>query len=86
MALEFSVRDVKARFSEAADAVMRGERVIVTKHGQPFVELVPARKRGADVGKLERIRKELGIEQVKNAWPEQFDDPAFSRAVLGLDD
>lgn len=87
MALELSIRDAKARFAEAAAAAARGERVIVTKHGHPFVELVPARSQGrGDFARLERIRKELGIEHVDNAWPEEFDDPAFSRAVLGLDD
>lgn len=87
MALELSIRDAKARFAEAAAAAARGERVIVTRHGAPFVELVPARKKGGvDFERLAEIRKQIGIEEVENAWPEEFDDPAFSRAVLGLDD
>jgi prevent-host-death family protein len=85
--LELSIRDAKARFSEAVAAAARGERVIVTKRGAPFVELVPARKKGGvDFERLAEIRKELGIEQVEDAWPEEFDDPAFSRSVLGLGD
>ena len=40
--MELSIREAKARFTEAAAAAARGERVIVTKHGRPFVELVPA--------------------------------------------
>jgi prevent-host-death family protein len=85
--LELSIRDAKARFSEVVAAAARGERVIVTKRGAPFVELVPARKKGGiDFDRLAEIRQELGIEQVEDAWPEEFDDPAFSRAVLGLDD
>ncbi len=87
MALELSIRDAKARFAEAATAAARGERVIVTKRGAPFIEMVPARKKGGmDFEAAERIRERLGLKQVENAWPEEFDDPAFSRAVLGLDD
>jgi len=86
MALELSVRDAKTRFAEAAAAAARGERVVVTKRGQPFIELVPARKKGGmDFEAADKIRKELGLDQIVDAWPEEFDDPAFSRAVLGLD-
>jgi prevent-host-death family protein len=86
--MELSIREAKARFSEAAAAAARGERVIVTKQGQPFIELVPAKKRGGvDWEKLALIRKELGVEASKVPdWPEQFDDPAFSRKVLGLEE
>ena len=85
--MELSIREAKARFTEAAAAAARGERVVVTKHGHPFVELVPARKKGGvDWEKAARIRRELGLDKVKVEWPEEFDDPAFSRRVLGLED
>ena len=42
--MELSIREAKARFAEAAAAAARGERVVVTKHGRPFVELVPAQE------------------------------------------
>lgn len=85
--MELSIREAKARFTEAAAAAARGERVVVTKHGHPFVELVPARaKGGVDWEKAKRIRRELGLDKLKVEWPEEFDDPAFSRKVLGLED
>jgi len=85
--MELSIREAKARFTEAAAAAARGERVVVTKHGHPFVELVPARSLGGvDFAKLKRIGKELGLDKLKAEWPEEFDDPAFSRRVLGLED
>jgi len=34
---------------------------------------------------LDRRRRELGVAPVGDAWREAFDDPAFSREVLGLD-
>lgn len=34
---------------------------------------------------LDRRRRELGVEAIGDHWQEDFDDPAFSREVLGLD-
>lgn len=85
--MELSIREAKARFAEAAAAAARGERVVVTKHGHPFVELVPARTTGGmDFEKAARIRRELGIDGLKVVLPPDFDDPAFSRRVLGLEE
>jgi prevent-host-death family protein len=85
--MELSVREAKARFAEAAAAAARGERVTVTRYGKPFVELVPARARGGiDFDKLERVRRELGLDGLVIEIPPEFDDPAFSRRVLGLEE
>jgi len=84
--MELSIRDAKAHFAEAAAAAARGERVVVTKHGQPFIEMVPARKRGLNFEAGDKLRKELGLENLKIEIPDYFDDPAYSRKVLGLDD
>ena len=85
--MELPMDEAQARFCELAEAAARGERVVVTKDGHPFLELVPARKKGGvDFEKAKRIRRELGLDKLKVEWPEEFDDPAFSRRVLGLDD
>ena len=85
--MELALREAKARFSELVAAAEKGERVVITKHGRPAVELVRCRKRGGiDLQKLEAARKRLGIQGDGERWPEEFDDPAFSRRVLGLDD
>lgn len=85
--MEMSIREAKARFTEAAAAASRGERVVVTKHGRPLVELVPARKAsGMDFEKAEAVRRELGLDRLDVTLPSNFDDPAFSRQVLGLED
>ena len=87
--MELSIREAKARFAEAAAAAAaaaRGERVVVTKHGRPFVELVSAQKAlGMDFEKAKTIRRELGLDRLKVLLPPNFDDPAFSRQVLGLE-
>ncbi len=84
--MELSIREAKARFAEAA-AAARGERVVVTKHGRPFVELVAAqRASGMDFEKAAIVRRELGLDGVAIRVPADFDDPTFSRRVLGLPD
>jgi plasmid stability protein len=45
-----------------------------------------ARPKGVDFEKLERIRAELGFFEDGPSWPDEFDDPAFSRQVLGLEE
>ncbi len=85
--MELSIREVKARFAEAAAVAARGERVVVTKHGRPFVELVAARTAsGMDFEKAASVRRELGLDGLEIVLPPDFDDPAFSRRVLGLTD
>ena len=85
--MELALREAKARLSELVTAVRNGERVIITKHGRPAAELVPCDRRGGiDFDKLEAARRRLGIEGDGDRWPEEFDDPIFSRRVLGLED
>ena len=90
--MELALRDAKARLSELVTAAQRGERVIITKYGEPVVELVRCRKGrgGIDFDKLADDCRRLGIEEASPeeaaAWKADFEDPAFSRKVLGLDD
>lgn len=85
--MELSIREAKARFTEAAAAAARGERVVVTKHGRPFVELVPVKRAsGMDFEKAAVVRRELGLDGLDVRLLPEFDDPAFSRQVLGLPD
>ena len=84
--MELSVRDAKARLSQALDAAARGERVIVTRHGKPYAEIRSAEQGGPiDWDALDAHRKKMGWDKVEWEWPAEFDDPAFSREVLGLD-
>jgi len=85
--MELSVREAKARLSELIAAARNGDRVIITRYGQPAVELVRCDRRGGiDFDKLEAARRRLGIEGDGEGWPEAYNDPALSRRVLGLDD
>ena len=92
--MECPISAAKPRLSELVAAAQRGEQVVITKRGEPAVELVacPQRKRrgGIDFERLEATCKRLGIEQdppeVAKEMIAAFHDPALSRKVLGLDD
>ena len=59
----------------------------MTKHGRTFIELVPVlRASGMDFEKAAVVRRELGLDGLRVGLPADFDDPAFSRRVLGLPD
>ena len=92
--MELAVSAAKPRLSELIAAVQRGERVVITKRGEPAAELVacPQRKRrgGIDFEKLAAVRRRLGIEddppEVAEEMIAAFHDPVLSRKVLGLED
>ena len=90
--MELALREARARLSELVAAAQRGERVVITKYGEPAVELVRCRnpRDGIDFDKLEADCRRLGIQEASpeeaDAWKADFEDPAFSRKLLGLDD
>ena len=86
--MEISVREAKAHFSAAIASAEKGEAVVVTRHGKPVATIIAYEPQPAgDLWeRAAQIRKDLGIEQTQDPWPEWFDDAAFSRKVLGLED
>lgn len=87
--MELSIREARAQFAKAIEAAQRGERVVITKNGEPVAELGPAqKKRKIDWEAVENYRKAMGWDKLKpeEIWPPEFDDPAFSRKVLGIGD
>ena len=86
--MEVSLRDAKARLSELIAAVENGEKVIITKHGKRVVEMVTVNHNpNADFfARLKQAKLAIGLSEEAAPWPQEFDDPAFSRKVLQLDD
>jgi prevent-host-death family protein len=83
--MELSIDAPKAHFEEIAAAAASGERVVVTMHGRPFIELVSAQKPGGmDFDKAVTVREALGLDGLKVNFLGDFDDPAFSRDVLSI--
>lgn len=84
--MEMALREAKARLSELVAAACNGERVIITRHGHPAVELVRCERRGGiDFDRLDTARRRLGLKADGEPWPPEFNDPVCSRQVLGLD-
>lgn len=90
--MQFSVREAKAQFAHAANAAANGEKVVITKHGKPFVELVPAapapksKYEGDLWERLAQARKELNLDLEDYDWPDEFNDPAFTRRAMALEE
>ena len=84
--MKVSITEAKARFSELVAAAQSGERVVVTRHGRPVVEIKAISSQGGiDFQKLDELRRQFGIVESDQEWPAEFDDPKFSREVLGLE-
>ena len=50
--MQVSVHAAKTNLSRLLEAVERGERVVIARHGVPTAELVPVRGAGARIGSL----------------------------------
>lgn len=84
--MEIALREAKARLSALVTAVQNGERVVITKRGEPAVEIVRCHGRGGiDFDRLAAARKLVGLAGDGECWPQEFNDPTFSRRLLGID-
>jgi len=85
--MKLSVREARAQFAAALDAVEKGERVTITRNGKAVAELGPptVKEGGLDFDRLREVSKEFGWENATVTFDPEFDDPAYSRRVLGLD-
>ena len=91
--MELPLHEAETRLPELVTAAENGERVVITKDGEPAVQLVRCERkqhRGIDWDLLNAHRRRLGIKDASPeevaAWKADFEDPAFSRRVLGLED
>ncbi len=53
--MQASVHEAKTNLSKLLEKVSRGERVIITRHGIPAAELVPARAKSVKLGSLKNV-------------------------------
>lgn len=90
--MELTLQEAEARLTELVTAAENGERVVITRNGEPAVQLVRCerkQRRGFDWDRLNANRRRLGIKDASPeevaAWKADFEDAAFSRRVLGLD-
>jgi len=64
--MEIGVLEAKNRFSELIERAARGERIVITRHGQPMVEFTPVRKR-LSADELDALFEE--VRQAKASLP-----------------
>lgn len=53
--MQASVHEAKTNLSKLLERMNRGERVIITRHGIPAAELVPARAASVKLGGLKNV-------------------------------
>jgi len=76
MTIQMPIKEAKDRLSELGRAVENGERVVVTRHGEPFFEMIPPRRNGLDLEALRKWKAERGLpNNVVGELPEDFDAP-----------
>ena len=76
MTIHVPLKEAKNRLSELVRRMEDGERVIVTRHGDPVFEMVVPRRGGIDFEGLDRWKRERGLPQcVAGPIPDDFDDP-----------
>jgi prevent-host-death family protein len=66
--MDISVSEAKAHLSDLVRRAEEGERVTLTRHGQPVAEIVPAKQRKTDDEFLEALRR-IGEEGRKRVTP-----------------
>lgn len=91
--MEIAITKAKALLYELVAAAQNGERVVITKHGEPAVELVgcPKQRTGSiDWEKWDKDCRRLGFRDIPadqvEATMAALNDSALSRRVLGLED
>ncbi len=65
--MQASVHEAKTNLSKLIEACERGERVVITRHGVPAAELVPAKKKPLKFGSLK--------DKIKGDIPDSFFEP-----------
>ena len=85
--MEMSIREAKAKFSAAIAAAERGETILVTKFGKVVAEIAPPRAKQSKLNfeAADAFLRSRGLDQIEVMLPDYFDDPAYSRKVLGID-
>ncbi len=79
-----TIEEAEARLTELAARVEKGETIVVTRDGQPVLDLVPhKRKGGLDLEGGRRFLAERGITKVVTYISPDFDAPLPEDFLIG---
>jgi prevent-host-death family protein len=72
-----SIKEAKDQFSQILNRAEAGEKVVLTRHGRPIVELVPHRPKpgGINWEALAAFKKKHGVDRIVTYIAPDFDDP-----------
>ena len=71
-----SIKDAKNRLPEVVRLAERGERVTITRNGQPVADLVPhTRKGGLNLDAIAEFKRKHGVDRIFEFVADDFDDP-----------
>jgi prevent-host-death family protein len=75
--MQISVKDAKNQLSELLHRVEAGEKVVLTRHGKPVIDLVPhqPKKGGINWEAGKRFMEEHKIDKIVSYIAPDFDDP-----------
>ena len=77
--MEVGVRQAKAEMSKLIEAVLNGQRVVITNHGRALVELVPVRPEPKDSS-----RAYGSMKGILAKLPPDWDSPQAKSKVTAL--
>ena len=72
--MEISVSDAKAQLTELVRRAEAGDEVVLTRHGNPAVRLVPIKKQ------LTRQERSVLLEELRAAAPKAVQGPCAARS------
>jgi len=76
MTIHVSIKEAKNRLSELVRSFERGERVVITRNGEPVFEMSTPRPGGVNFEALERWKEAKGLpHHLVGELPPDFDDP-----------
>jgi antitoxin (DNA-binding transcriptional repressor) of toxin-antitoxin stability system len=73
--IHVSIKEAKNRLSELVRLLEGGERVVVTRRGEPVFEMVAPRRGGFDFEGFKRWKRENGIDKIVTYVSPDFDEP-----------
>ena len=85
--MEVDVRKARTRLGALIAAAEKGEKVVITRHGRPVVELTPVSEVGGfDFSLNDPLRAKCGLPNSPQPVSDAVDDRKLSRAVMNLGD
>lgn len=75
--MNISIKKAKDHFSEIIRRAEAGETIVITRDGEPVVELTKLKQKpgGLNMEALREYKRKHGIERFVEYIPDDFDDP-----------